>query len=57
MKVISHTGGLENILRYKIIFLHGGDTYKPIGDEVYIRVPINDSGGDAMSSTFLSTLP
>ena len=43
VKVISHTGGLDNILRYEINFLNGGDVYRPIGDEDYIWVPVDDS--------------
>jgi hypothetical protein len=46
MKVISHTGGLDNILRYEINFLNGGDVYRPMGDEDYIWVPVDDSGGN-----------
>jgi hypothetical protein len=33
MKVLSHTGGLYNILRYEINFRDGGDVYRPIGGE------------------------
>ena len=46
MIVISHTGGLDNILRYKINFIDGGDVYRPIGGEDYIWVPVDDSGGN-----------
>ena len=51
MMVISHTGGLNNILRYEIIFTNGGDVYKPIGDEDYIWVLVYDSGGDDAYTT------
>ena len=51
MMVISHTGGLDNILRYEIIFPNGGDVYKPVGDKDYIWVPVDDSGGDDAYTT------
>jgi hypothetical protein len=46
MKVMSHTGGLHNILRYEINNPAGGDVYRPIFDAVYTWIPIDDSGGN-----------
>ena len=55
MKVMSHTGGLHNILRYEIYFRDGGDTYRPMGDEDYIWVPVDDSGGNDAKYTPVNT--
>ena len=43
MKVISLTGGLDNILRYEINFLSGGGVCGSIGDGDCVCVPVDDS--------------
>jgi hypothetical protein len=58
MKVMSHTGGLYNILRYKIKFQNGGDVYRTVDDSggndakyvrnILIQSNMNYRGEDGM---------